>query len=58
MTMHELVDRIRNEIPIWWAASDDEGYEVEVTRIDDKGNAVISFVSETSVRSAPLDELM
>ena len=58
MTMHELVDRIRNEIPIWWTDNDGEEHEVEVDGFDDKRNAVISFVGGTSVRSVSIDELM
>lgn len=59
MTMHELVDRIRNEIPIWWAASEDEGYEVKVISIDDEiDNIIIYIPTDDSFRAVSLKGLM
>ena len=43
MTMHELINMIENNEPIWWTDNDGEEHEVEVDGFDDKGNAVISF---------------
>ena len=55
--MHELINMIENKEPIWWTDNDGEEHEVEVDGFDDKGNAVISFVGGTSVRSISIDEL-
>lgn len=42
------IDRIDNE---------GEENEVEIDGVDEKGNAVISFVGGTSIRSVSIDEL-
>ena len=57
MTMHELINMIENNEPIWWADNDGEEHEVEIDGVDDRGNAIISFVGGTSIRSVSLDEL-
>ena len=57
MTMHELINMIENNEPIWWTDNDGEDHEVEVDGFDDKGNVVISFAGGTSIRSVSLDEL-
>lgn len=57
MTMHELINMIENNEPIWWTDNDGVEHEVEVDGVDEKGNAVISFVGGTSIRSVSIDEL-
>ena len=57
MTMHELINMIENNEPIWWTDNDGEEHEVEIDGVDDRGNAIISFVGGTSIRSVSLDEL-
>lgn len=57
MTMHELINMIENNDPIWWTDNDGKEHEVEVYGFDAKGNAVITFVGGTSIRSVSIDEL-
>ena len=57
MTMHELINMIENNDSIWWTDNDGKEHEVEVYGSDDKGNAVITFVGGTSIRSVSIDEL-
>ena len=52
-----MVNMIENNEPIWWTDNDGEEHEVGVDGFDDKENAVISFVSGTSVLSVSVDEL-
>ena len=35
--MHELINMIENNEPIWWTDNDGEEHEVEVDGFDDKG---------------------
>ena len=57
MTMHELINMIENNEPIWWTDNDGKEHEIEVDSFDDKGNAIITFVGGTSIRSVSIDEL-
>ncbi len=57
MTMHELINMIENNEPIWWTDNDGKEHEIEVDGFDDKGNAIITFVGGTSIRSVSIDEL-
>ena len=57
MTMHELINMIENNEPIWWTDNDGKEHEVEVDGFDDKGNAIITVVGGISIRSVSIDEL-
>lgn len=57
MTMHELINMIENNEPIWWTDNDGKEHEIEVDGFDDKGNVIITFVGGTSIRSVSIDEL-
>ena len=57
MTMHELINMIENNEPISWTDNDGVEHEVEIDAVDEKENAVISFVGGSSIRSVSIDEL-
>ena len=57
MTMHELINMIENNEPIWWTDNDGEEHELEVDGYYDKDNAIVTLVGGTSVRSVSIDEL-
>ena len=56
MTMHELINMIKNNGPIWYINNDGEEFEAQVESIDNEGYVIINIANENRLRVS-LEEL-